>query len=90
MMKITFNERRGQITLRVEGVLGGAWVRELERCWAETLSSPDRVSVDLGSVVSIDSAGRGLLEKMHQAGTTLVSGNGPMTRYIVERIQQTA
>jgi len=89
MMRITFNERRGVITLTVEGVLGGAWVKELERSWAETLISPDRLSVDLRSVTSIDNLGQQLLAKMHLAGTTLIGGTGPMTGYIVSRIMQT-
>jgi hypothetical protein len=80
-------EERGIATLHLEGVLAGPWVHEVERCWLETRVCPERVSVDLSEVLSLDGPGRELLEEMHAAGTQL-RGAGLLVEYILEQIHQ--
>jgi anti-anti-sigma regulatory factor len=90
MLRVTTEASHGCITLRLEGRLGEAWVKELEQCWAQAIICPERVAVDLTAVTFIDQLGRELLERMHRSGTALVGGNLPLTCYIVEQIKQTA
>lgn len=87
MLRITATEEHGWATLRLEGILAGPWVAELDRCWQATLVDADRVLIDLTTVTALDAYGRKLLEKMHAAGTQL-RGKGPLIGYIVEQIQQ--
>jgi hypothetical protein len=86
MLRITVREEHGWATLRVEGLLVGAWVPELERCWQDTLVSPDQIVVDLDDLLFMDRPGRALLARMHAAGTQL-HARGLLTGYIVEQIQ---
>lgn len=87
MMRITVDEKHGWATIRLEGVLAGPWVRELQQCWEDTLVSPDQIVVDLSEVRSIDATGIDLLQAMHAAGSQL-RAKGLLTNYIVEQIQQ--
>ncbi len=87
MLRIAVEEKHGWATVRVQGLLAGAWVSELERCWQETLVSPEQIIVDLDGVFFIDSRGRALLAEMHAAGSQL-HGKGPHTTYILEQIQE--
>ena len=87
MLRITVREEHGWATLRVEGTLVGPWVAELERCWQETLVSPEQILIDLDEVIFLDSGGRKLLEQMYAAGTRL-RGKRPHTAYILEQIEE--
>ena len=87
MLRISVQEERGWATLKVEGLLVGPWVAELERCWQDVLISPEQIIVDLDDLLFLDGCGRVLLEQMNAAGTHLRS-KGPMTGYIIEQIQE--
>ena len=90
MMKITVLEVSGKVNILLEGKLVEDWVVELERCWEQITTSPERIAVDLTAVTSVDAAGKALLDKMHRSGTVLVEGPGLLTSYIVEQIRKTA
>ena len=66
-------------------MLVGPWVAELEKCWQDTLVSPDQIVIDLHDLLFIDRRARALLAQMHAAGTQL-RGRGLMTGYIVDQI----
>ena len=87
MLRITAQEKRGWVTIRLEGALAGQWVRESQLCWEANLVSPDQIVVDLSEVRSIDPDGIDLLQAMHAAGSQL-RAKGLLTNYIVEQIQQ--
>jgi hypothetical protein len=89
MLRISVQEEHGWATLKVEGLLVGPWVAELERCWQDTLVSPEQIIVNLDELLFMDSRGRALLENMHAAGTHL-RANKPHTGYIVEQIRERA
>lgn len=89
MLRITVREERGRATLKVEGNLSGPWVSELERCWQETLFCPEHIIIDLSEVRQFDSQAKSLLRELHVAGSQL-KGEGPLTSYIVQEIQQTS
>jgi len=87
MLKITTLTHAESTILRLEGRLGGPWVRELEQCWDSTVATTTNrlVSVDLSAVTYVDSEGKDLLKKIHQQGATLVA-SGCLTRCIVNEI----
>lgn len=87
MLRISVHENHGWATLRVEGILVGPWVAELERCWQDTLVSPEQIVVDLEELMFMDERGKALLQCMHAAGTKL-QANTAMTGYIVEQIKE--
>ena len=87
MLRITVLEERGRATLKLEGNLSGPWVNELERCWQETTFCPEHIIIDLSEVRQFDARARSLLLAMHMAGSQL-KGEGPLTSYIVQEIQQ--
>jgi len=87
MLRITVHQEHGWATLRVEGMLIGPWVAELERCWQETVVTPEQMVVDLNELMFMDSHGRALLERMYSAGTQL-RARPPLTAYIIEQIEE--
>ena len=89
MLRITVLEERGRATLKLEGNLSGPWVNELERCWQETIFCPEHIVIDLSQVRQFDAGAKSLLLAMHVAGSQLI-GEGPLTSYIVQDIQQTS
>jgi hypothetical protein len=82
-------ERGGAAYVRLEGRLGGEWVEELQRCCDCLLAEPaaGSVTVDLAEVSFIDEQGQATLTRLHQRGVSLVA-NGPLSRFVVSRIQQ--
>jgi ABC-type transporter Mla MlaB component len=89
MLRITVREERGRASLKLEGNLSGPWVKELERCWQETMFCPEHIIIDLSGVRRFDSQAKSLLRELHHAGSQL-KGDGTLTSYILEEIQQTS
>src|SRR5579862_372488 len=75
MLRITTENKRGKISLFVEGRLAGSGVGTLEQCWRElSAASPKpKFLVDLCGVSYIDSTGKVLLKEMFQSGALLVA-----------------
>lgn len=88
MLRIHVENHFGRVWLRLEGRLAGAWVQELDRCCKKILATTDSKSltVELDAVSYVDGQGQSLLDSLHSSGATLVA-NGPLSRYLVERIQ---
>jgi anti-anti-sigma regulatory factor len=89
MLKITMHETPGQIILKLEGRLSGAWVSELEDAWrAAVIDGTSRaVCVDLAAVVRIDAAGRYLLLLMHEQGVQMIGSGGRILDDLVEVVE---
>lgn len=79
MLRITIDEGREAVVLRLEGKLIGPWVEEVELCWRRAFATlGDRsVYIDLSAVSFVDTAGGALLARMQQAGFRL-AGSGCM------------
>lgn len=63
MLRITIEERKDAVVLRLEGWLISTWVPDVEQCWRnvfETLAKRS-VQVDLSAVSFVDTAGGALL-----------------------------
>jgi hypothetical protein len=74
-----------RITLR--GKFAGISVSEVESCWKALLSRPSasRCTVDISDLTSYDSAGRKLLRRMHQHGTTFAAAT-PLSLVLLNEI----
>jgi len=65
MLKISRRDGSGsQGVLKVEGSLGGAWVREVRAACDRSLDERGRVALDLAGVVFVDRAGAVLLQAL--------------------------
>jgi anti-anti-sigma regulatory factor len=86
MLMITVEADRARVTLRLEGQLSGAQVRELSKtCDRAAVARPPRaLSIDVTGVESIDRRGKEFLAEVHRRGSRLV-GYGA-TRAIVDEI----
>jgi anti-anti-sigma regulatory factor len=87
MLRITTSSTSWSTTFKLEGELAGPWVKELEQCWQQALSTAQGQSlrVDLTSVTFIDAAGKALLHAMHQRGAEFIAV-GCLTKFIIEEI----
>ena len=85
MLKITSHEDAGTVCLKLEGMLKGAWVPEMERSWRDAHSDRNKaLIVDLTDVEFVDSAGKYLLALMHAHGASFVAATPLMTDLVAE------
>lgn len=87
MLKITIHDSAGELRLKLEGRLTGAWVRELELCWrtASSTTGGRRSVVDLAEVDFVDPAGEELLAHMHSHGVEL-RGDTPLICAVIDQV----
>jgi hypothetical protein len=86
MLRITINRTGAVETWELEGKLSGDWVKELDRCWKESVHQAGiAVELRLKAVSYIDSSGKQLLAKMYGNGVD-IKGCGCMARAVVEEI----
>lgn len=87
MLRITTENKRGKVTLTVEGRLAGQGVSTLEQCWRElrNASPTEKFKLNLCAVSFIDAAGKTLLKEIHRQGGRLVA-EGCLNQAIVSEI----
>jgi anti-anti-sigma regulatory factor len=85
MLRITSHENGGTVCLKLEGMLKGAWVPEMERSWRNVNSDRNRaLIVDLTDVEFVDTAGKYLLALMHAHGARFIAATPLMTELVAE------
>ncbi len=89
MLRVITRQLGDSYRLELHGMLGGEWVRLLDRHWRAILTSVPRASVTvvLSDVEFIDPDGERLLRSMADAGVQFAV-SGCMNRYIVERVSR--
>jgi len=89
MLRITEQDSPGQVTLKLEGDLTGAWVPELEDSWRAAISrlAGRSLCLDLTAVDHVDCAGKYLLALLQRNGTQLIA-TGVMTAELVRTIAE--
>ncbi len=87
MLRVTTEEKDGEVRLRLEGRLAGPWVEEVERSWRAALAAlgSRRLVVDLEEVAFVDAAGQELLAEMSRQGGRLSAGC-PLMKYVISGI----
>jgi anti-anti-sigma regulatory factor len=90
MLRITTQEEAGTVCLKLEGVLKGAWVPEMERSWRKAHSDRNKaLIVDLTDVDFVDAAGRYLLALIHAHGASFVAVTPLMMELVAEITAET-
>jgi len=78
MMRIQIDRSEDHLIIRVEGHLTGTYASELEQCWRGVACGPAAnkvprgIVVDVTGVLTIDRAGRRLLQSMHTSGVIFI------------------
>ncbi len=88
MLRITLLENPTQMTLVLEGRLGGPWVEEVRREWGAALAKHEgrQLIVDLCDVTFVEEEGKALLGEIHHQGGALLATD-VMVKGIVEEVQ---
>jgi len=85
MLRITSHESDGAVRLKLEGMLKGAWVHEMEHSWRKAASDGNKsLIVDLTDVEFVDTAGRYLLALIHAHGASFVAVTPMMAELVAE------
>jgi anti-anti-sigma regulatory factor len=89
MLRITVHNDIEATSLKIEGRLMGAWVRELESCWRQVTAAqlPPRILVELTDVSFVDEEGGRLLKLMAASGVELIATDLLM-KALVEEITE--
>ena len=77
MLRITIQPTSDGTTFKLDGKVGGSWVRDLERLWQHARENAlyRPVRVDLTSVLLVDQDGKQVLKGMHEDGAELIGEN---------------
>ena len=88
MLRITVEDEPQRVTLRLEGRLAGAWVKELEDAWREVdVRRRGRpLSLDVSAVDHVDQAGEYLLALVARRGVRLIA-TGVAMRDLCRKIE---
>jgi ABC-type transporter Mla MlaB component len=84
MLRITVQDEPDQVTLKLEGELGGIWVTELEDSWravSATLAGRS-LCLDLTAVDGVDNAGSYLLALLRRSGVQLIASGIAMSELV--------
>ena len=85
MLRITSQENAGTVCLKLEGMLKGAWVPEMERSWRNVYSDRNKaLIVDLTDVEFVDTAGKYLLALIQAHGASFVAVTPLMNELVAE------
>jgi anti-anti-sigma regulatory factor len=89
MLRISVHDNGKLITMKLEGKLSDAWVKELKRCWQAVRSRPESrpVRVNLNGVSFVDERGKDLLAAMQWSGAQVVAAD-PFMRSVIEEIAE--
>jgi anti-anti-sigma regulatory factor len=87
MLRITVIDETGQLTLKLEGKLKGAWVRELERTFQAVRGQGKPLRADLSAVSFVDDEGKVVLASLWQRGVKM-QAIGPLMTAVIEEIAQ--
>jgi len=84
MLRITVLDEPDQVTLKLEGTLGGIWVAELEDSWraANATLAGRSLRLDLTAVDRVDSAGNYLLALLRWSGAQLIASGTAMSELV--------
>ena len=84
MLRITVTPESNCIRLKLEGVLAGTWVTELEESWraAHSIRGDRRLYLDLTAVEHVDRAGEYLLALLRCSGAHLIASGTVMTELL--------
>lgn len=84
MLRITLLDEPEQVTLKLEGCLIGAWVKETETAWrsAQLASAGRPLVLDMRAVDRVDQAGFYLLALLRLEGMRLVASGAAMTELV--------
>ena len=89
MLRITVQQSRQQVTIKLEGRIVGPWVEELRRTWmslAPSLGSKV-LRIDLCEVTFVDTPGKRLLREVCITGARFRADTA-MTKYLVGEIER--
>lgn len=90
MLKITVQEEAEAVTLKIEGVVVGPNVPELQRAWQELVPSlgSRKLLVDLCDVTFMDSAARSILADISRKLGAEFLADTPMTKYFAQEAKR--
>jgi len=86
MLRITKNETKDSLLVRLEGKLAGPWVDELEKCLGTCKKQGDdrAVRLDLAGLTFVDDRGKELLRGLCQHGAELNATDCLMRAMVAE------
>ena len=90
-LRITFQETKSAVEMKLEGRVAGPWANELDRVWAETAPKvlSKKLIIDLHNITYADLAGKRVLQRIFaQTNATFVAVS-PSSQFLVEEITLT-
>jgi len=90
LLRISTEQEKNQIILRIEGKLINPWTKELERAWqvlADTLGTK-KLFLDIRGTTFVDQSGRELLGRIVRMANANMLADSPLTRQFVDEVRQ--
>jgi ABC-type transporter Mla MlaB component len=90
VLRITINDERDKVILKLEGRVAGPWTAELNRTWRSLSPSlkHKELLVDLCGVSYVDQQGRDILAEIYRQNHAQFEANTPLTKYFAEEARK--
>ena len=90
-LRITIQETKAEMEIRLEGRLAGPWAAELSRVWVETAPqlASRKLSIDLHNVTYADASGKQVLRTIYAQTKAMFVASTPWTQFLAAEIAAT-
>ena len=90
MMRVTVDEGKDEMVVKIEGRLVEPWASELEPEWRNLQLGSKRLSLDISEMLFVDYSGKQILKDIVKATNCEIRANSPLTRDFADEIMRTA
>jgi len=89
-MRVTVNEGKNKMVVKIEGRLVEPWTSELESTWRSLRLESKGLLLDISEMRFVDNSGKQILKDIVTATNCEIRANSPLTRYFADEIVRTA
>ena len=89
-MRVTVDESKDEMVVKIEGRLVEPWTSELESTWRSLQLGSKRLSLDISEMLFVDYSGKQILKEIVTATNCEIRANSPLTRDFADEIVGTA
>jgi hypothetical protein len=90
LMRVTVDEGKDEMVVKIEGRLVEPWISELESTWRSLQLGTKRLSLDISEMLFVDYSGKRILKDIVMATNCEIRANSPLTRDFANEIVCTA
>lgn len=90
MLKVSTEQEKDRVVMRIEGKLIDPWTEELEAAWGDvaTKLAGKKLLLDIRATTFIDQRGVELLQKIVRVSNAMMLADSPLTMQFARKVRQ--